>query len=284
MNIIITGNTSALSNVLKKYLESAHHIFLTGRNSEADIYLDFGNYEETPNNLPECADVIIHCAASMNGNGIKDAIQNEVVNSIGAFKVAEIAELVNCKHVIYISSISVYEKDNDYFGSYGLSKRHGQENLKFICSKNGISFTALMLSQVYDDTFVFEKHQPLFYNIIENASKGRDITLFGSNDALRNLIHAQDIAEVIKRIIDSRLTGEFDCVSPRSYKLSEIVRIAIDTFNKGGEIRFHQDKPNIGNMNIPHDQSLYESLSFVPQIDLEEGMKRIRNLKRREEI
>lgn len=284
MNIIITGDTSALSKVLKKNLETSRRVFLTGRNENAEIYLDFCNYEEFPTNLPDSADVIIHCAASMNGNDIRGAIQNEAVNSIGALKVAEIAEHVHCKHVIYISSISVYEQDNDYFGSYGLSKRHGQENLKFACSRTGISFTALKLSQVYDDSYAFEKHQRLFYNIIENARKGEDITLFGSNDPLRNLIHAEDITNIVTRIIDSRLTGEYDCVSPRSYKLSEIAQLAIDTFKKGGEIKFLREKPDIGNMNIPQDHSLYELLNYVPQIGLDEGIRRLGNLNSREEM
>ncbi|MGG4049558.1 NAD-dependent epimerase/dehydratase family protein [Paenibacillus favisporus] len=277
MRILIIGNTSALGRRLWNSLSNnENEVYLAGRSDNPDIYLDLSFPDFNFEKLPESIDVIIHCAASFKGNSIDEALENELINSLGTYKVLKIAEKTNCKHIIYISSLSIYDHiENDYFGSYGLSKRHGQENLKHYCSISGIMFTALMVSQIYDEKSQFLKHQGMLYRIIEKAYLGQDIDIYGNKDPLRNYLHVIDLINIISSIISFKLQGEFNCLFPRSYKLSEIGTIALSIFNKGGKVNFLRDKADIGSIYIPDDGSLYSYIN-KPTIDLEQGIRMLK--------
>jgi len=274
MRILITGNTSALSKRLFNYFSLDHEVLLTGRDGNADIYLDLLEIDNIPTELPETIDIIIHCIASFKSNSIIDAMENELINSVGTFKIMHIAHETKCKHIINISTLSVYDhEDNDYFGSYGLSKRHGQENLKYFCEKHNIQFTTLLLSQIYDEKLEFIKHQGMFYRMIENAKRGKNIEIYGSKDPFRNFLHVLDLIKIIELIIQYQITGEYNCVSPNSYRLSEVAEIAFKVFNMGGSVVFLRNKDDIGNLYIPSDSTLYELIKFKPEIDLQQGIQ-----------
>ncbi|WP_082218817.1 NAD-dependent epimerase/dehydratase family protein [Paenibacillus sp. VT-400] len=277
MKVLITGSTSPLARNLYHSLSSKHEVFLSGRNHDAEVYIDFSDLNLEIPNLPENLDVIIHCVASFEGNSVKEAMRNEIVNSLGSFKIMQVAERTNCKNIIYISSLSTYSHaENEYFGSYGLSKRHGQENLEFLCLSQGINFTALLVSQIYDEHLQFFKHQGMFYRIIKQAYEGQDINIFGNKDPLRNYLHIKDLVKIISKTIDLRINGKYNCTYPRSYKIGELAMLAQSVFNKGGTINFLRDKPDIGSIYIPDDCELYTMLDYKPEIDLKQGIEMLK--------
>lgn len=137
--VLVIGNTSKLGKRLASRLARAYEIYTAGRNSEADVFLDLatGKCELPP--VPEI-NVILHCASSFGDNSLEGATKNEIINGVGVYHVARLARNTGCTHLIYISTIFAYRHpENDYFFSYGLSKAHGEENLKIYCETGGIT-------------------------------------------------------------------------------------------------------------------------------------------------
>lgn len=275
--ILILGNTSLLGRRLVRKLSVENHIVTAGRNETADIYFDLA---EGPPDLPDDlnCDVLVHCASSFGDDTLAGAVENERVNSLGAFHVAGLASRTSCKHLIFISSISAYRHpENEYYGSYGMSKAHAEDNLAFSCSLLNITFTALRLSQLYDESGEARRHQAFFYHLIDKVSKGQDITLFGSKDRLRNYIYVDDAAEVIEKVIGSAPGGSFPVIFPESYSLTRIVRTACEVFGSRSRISFLEDKPDIKSVYIPTSPELYSLVGYVPETDLRKGISMIRD-------
>ena len=276
VKIIIIGPTSMVAKRIRHQLDKFGIVSLAGRNSEADFHCDLSSSYIADCRLAR-ADVIIHCAASFEGNDSEGALKNELVNSVGAFHVAQLANDSQCAHLIYVSSIFSYEHpQNEYFGSYGLSKRHGQENLEWACRRAGIQFTALLASQIYDEYGEARKHQPLFYRIMDAAKQGADVTLFGQVDPQRNFLFVEDLAEVVTRVVLRRVTGVHPVVCSASHRLTEIAHTAFKVFGRGGSVIFLKNKPNIPSVFVPPQGDLYDRIQYSPQTDLAAGIMLIK--------
>ena len=276
MKILIIGNDSTIAKRLFNNLSPNHELITAGIGDNTNIYFDLlkldNNFEDLPN-----FDIIIHCAASFLDNSIDNMIKNEIINSIGSLQVCKLAEISNCKHIVYLSSIFTLDHpENVFFNSYGLSKKHGQDNIEFFCKNKGINYTSLLLSQVFDEKGEAKKHQGFLYQIIDQASKGLDINIYGNKDPLRNFIFIQDVVKIIEKVIEKGINGSYYVVSPKTLKLSEISQIALNIFNKGGKVIFLKDKPDVPSIYVPQKFELYDLIDYYPQIDIEEGIRLIK--------
>lgn len=274
--VLIIGSSSMIGQRLCARLGTAYVVTTAGRDSLADISFDLT--ADTKPTDGQQFDVVVHCAASFGGGDAQGMIENELINSVGSLRVGAFAARTGCKHLVYLSSIFSYDKpENGYFGSYGLSKRHGQENLALLCREAGMQFTSLLPSQVYDEYGAARNHQPLFYRIVDCARSGGDVKLYGKNDALRNFLFVEDLAAILERVIVRQVHGVFPCVHPESHRLSEIARIAFGVFGKGGRVIFQPDKPDIPGVYIPEPGELYTLLGYSPETSLHAGMEKIRD-------
>ena len=258
MKILITGNTSMLGRRLRTKLSQNHSVSMAGRCTGSDLLLDLSGEYNRGQFYGLELEVIIHCAASFSGNQPRDMVENELVNSVGALRIGQVAETVQCQHIIYISSTFSYDvPENGYFGSYGLSKRHAQENLDLLCRLLGIGFTAFLPSQIYDELGEARKHQGLFYHILDCARIGKDVTLFGTQDPERNFLFIDDFIWMVEKVVSQKIYGIFPCVHPKSSRISEVANTAFEVFGMGGRTTFIRDKPNIPTVFTPDGSRTY---------------------------
>jgi nucleoside-diphosphate-sugar epimerase len=256
-------------------LGARYALVSVGRRGASDIVMDLGDpVSVTPNG--RTADVMIHCAASFGGNRIEEVIENEVVNAVGCLRIAQLAAALRCRHLVYVSTIFALA-ENVRGRSYGLSKRHGQENLELACGELGMDLTILSVTQVYDDLGEARKHQPILYRIIDCAREGRAFQFFGDQDPLRNLLFVEDLVSVIERVVDRRATGSHAVVHPVSYRFSQIVALAFSVFGRSPNIVRCPDKPSIPSYWYPADTALYDLIGYRPETDLRTGIAMIRD-------
>ena len=188
-----------------------------------------------------------------------------------------LAKRAGARQVVYVSTIFAhYERGQPLHGIYGLSKRHGEELAHLYCDGEGLGLTILRPAQLYDSEGGCRRHQGLFYRIVDCASKGADVDLWGSNDALRNYLHVDDLADAIRAVIDRGVTGDFNCVHPQAARLTEVAQAAFDAFQRGGRVRFVPDKPDIPDLPVGPWPGVHAALGLAPAISLAEGMRRIR--------
>ena len=274
MKILIIGNTSfvgkSLGNRLKR---EGHNIKFAGRNA-SDITLDL-NTPIDELEIYENFDVVVLAAADFGGDKTEDIIRAESINAIGVIKVCDLCKVVNAKHLVLLSTIFVhYNLEDYYYSPYSISKRHGEELARFYCKSSGLSLTIVRPSQVYDSEGEARKHQAFLYTILDKVAAGEDITIYGSIPPLRNYIHIDDLIEVLKIIITKSILGEFDCVSPDTFNLSEIINFANKVWGKKSEVFFLPEMDDLPNLEFAFDETLASLTNYIPKVSFEEGFIR----------
>ena len=274
MKILIIGGTSSIANALKTFFFESVEIITAGR-KECDITLNFNDpFEEI--NFPDDLDVVIHTAAHFGGKAAKDILDAECINVLGTLKLCQAAVRAKAKHFILISSIfASLRESSEHYNIYSLSKKHAEEVARFYSSGYSLPLTILRPSQIYGNEDRFRVHQPFLYTMIDKAEKGEDITLYGSNDAVRNFIHIDDLTNIIVKVIECKVEGTYACMYTADLTYSQIADAAFSAFNRKGVVRFLKDKPNIPDNIFEKDDSLYKKIGFYPQISIEEGMRKI---------
>jgi nucleoside-diphosphate-sugar epimerase len=212
-------------------------------------------------------------AAHFGGRDFAGMLAAEQVNAEGALKLCHACKNAGVRHLVHISTTYVtLAEDSPFYGVYALSKRHGEELVTLYCGTAGLPLTILRPSQIYGAGHDSRKHQPLFYHVIDKADANQDIHFYGSNDALRNLIHADDVAQAVARVVRARIEGIYACASLQNVRCSEIAQAAISAFNSTSRITFLPDKPDIPDNPFAADDTLYRKLGWAPAISLEAGM------------
>lgn len=273
MKILIVGGGSSLARVLLPALSSFAEVVTAGR-SGCDVELDLAcEYEQFQ--LPKDLDVVVHLAAHFGGEDFAGILAAEKVNALGSLKLCHAAQSAGVRHLVQVSTIFVsLVEESPFFSGYALSKRHAEDLVRLYCAGVNLPFTILRPAQIYGVGSAFRKHQPFLYNIIDKAENNDEIVFHGSNDARRNLIHAEDVAEVIARVVRLRILGTHSCTSLTNIKYSEIAAAAINAFDSRSQVRFAAHKPDILDNAFEPDDSLYRQLEFLPQVTFDFGMKK----------
>ena len=275
MTVAVSGPGSMVGKRILKRLGTRCALLSVGRSNDSDIVMNLAELA-SPSLSGQTAEVMIHCAASFGGNRIEDLIENEVTNAIGCLRIAQLAAAMKCRHLIYVGTVSALA-ENVRGNSYGLSKRHGQENLELACAELGIDLTILWVTQLYDDVGEARKHQPTFYRIIDCAREGRPFQFFGDKDPLRNLLFVEDLVSVIECVMERRATGSYAVVHPVSHRFSEIIAMAFEVFDRRVDILHCPDKPAIPSVWYPTDMALYDLIGYRPETELRTGIAMIRD-------
>lgn len=268
---LVVGHTSMIGQSIITQTEDSWRIITAGRRS-ADIYLDLADPLSPVEDAPPC-DVAVVVAADFGGPSSEDFVRAELVNVAGIVASAKLAEAAGVTHLVLISSVSaIYDTGDSHFDAYALSKRHGEEAVSLFCSQRNIALTILRPTGVYDALGRARAHQPFLYSMIDQASAGRDITVYGSADPVRNFINTADVAQVVSRVIESGLQGTFTCPGLESLSIRQIARLVLATFGNIGALCEDSSRPDIATLPDLPATDLYRRLGWSPVISLRQGL------------
>lgn len=273
MKILLTGGSSALAQVLRPVLASFAEVLTAGR-SGCDVALDM-LWPTERFEVPQDVDAVIHLAAHFGGRDFLSILAAEEVNVLGALKLAHACHRAGVGQLVHVSSIfaGLGEK-SPFYNSYAMSKRHAEELTGLYCRSVDLPLAILRPAQLYGEGEAFRRHQPFLYTLLDSAQCGKDILLYGHNDALRNFIHVEDVAEIIARVVRQRVEGLFECASPTNVRFSEIAAAAAAAFGNSGTIRFDFEKPDTPDNAFVADDTLYRRIGYFPKISLAKGLAR----------
>ncbi|MEG1625778.1 NAD-dependent epimerase/dehydratase family protein [Pseudomonas sp.] len=275
MKSLVVGSTSVIGKAVVQALSRHGPVRSAGRRG-ADIPFDLSQ-PITPI-CNERFDVVVLAAADFGGTQPEDLVRAELVNAVGALSACRLAEQCGARHFILLSSRSAsYQPTDPYFGIYSLSKRHAEEVVSLYCQARGMALSVLRISQVFDSQGQCRPHQPLLYAIADAAQAGRPVNLYGSNDARRNYLHLDDLAEICARVAEQGISGLHNCCHPETPRLSEIAQAAFEAFGTPADIRFVPEKSDIPDLpSFACANELFSRIGFIPQIDIRRGFEMMR--------
>ena len=221
--ILITGTDGFVGSALKShFLEAGFQVFGTTffREPNDDKEIQFNilekeNLSTLLNN--EKFDTIIHTIGIVDQTKPKELLF--AVNAFGTKNVCEYAKSINCKHLIFTSSVSVYglktlgedrtesnvkRKFQRFFPPYGRSKAMAE---KFI-EQSGLQYTILRLPMILgqNDTFISPSIIP----------KLLDDTIFACGKVKKkvSLLYIKNLGPIIEKLVEiGPLNHSFNCTS-----------------------------------------------------------------------
>ena len=270
MRVLLVGGTSSLAQTLIPLLRERCELLTAGR-KDCDVELDLCSRDIQ---IPDGIDCVVNVAAAFGGKEPTDVLQAMDVNVLGVMKLCHASSKAGAKHLVHISSIFAdLGSASPFFGAYSLSKRHSEDVAQFCGREFHLPVAVLKPSQIYGVGPGFRRHQPFLYAIMDKAQGHEDINLFGSNDPLRNFIHAQDVAKIISAVIATKIDGTYPCVHPDNVTYSQIAAAAISAFGSKSKVAFLKDKPDIPSNGFACDETLFRLLDYFPRISMAQGMQ-----------
>lgn len=220
---------------------------------------------------------VINLAAiiQITEDNIEDAIR---VNGMGALNAAIFSKNIGAMF-INISTISALPCcDNDYCKSYyAASKRLGDNLIIKYCEDNIMDYSILRFSQLYDTECEAKKYQPMLYRVIQQIKHDRRVTLFGTNNPLRNYLHIDDAAKAISISLNIKSSGIFNCIHPCSEDVLGLVNIAADAMNAPVKIERLESENDLQELLIPNNNLFHQYFPEWQPRSLAMGIKEIIN-------
>ena len=274
MKILLVGAGSALATSLLPILRQHAEVVTAGR-SEQDVHIDLGSVPEDMAVPPGC-DVLINLAAFMGSKTPQDIVRAQEINVLGPLQLARVAAKAGIGKFVQISSIyATLPPHSPFFSAYALTKRHGDEALDCLCSALNLPLLCLRPSPLYGDDMAFSKNQPFLYGLIDKAQQHQQITLYGRHDALRNFLHADDLARTLMAALHKDVRGIYACTHPNNVRFSDIADAAVAAFSSRSQIVRLSDKPDVPDNGFSYDDALAQACGVMPEISINEGMRQI---------
>lgn len=259
--IVVTGGSGMVGKSLKKIMPGAIYLSskdydLTSEKGVAQMYQDLK------------PSVVIHLAAKVGG--IVDNINkpytyftdNILMNSL----LVEYARHYGVERFIGILSTCIYPdvvenypmKEEMLHGgpptptnfSYGYAKRCLAVQIDACNKENGTKYQYLTPCNLYGehDKFGDNSHfvAALIKKIHSAKNLGHDkITLFGTGTPLRQFMHSDNLAEVIKMCIDENVYESFNVATEQNVSINQIAQTALDACDANHlKIEYDSNKPN----------------------------------------
>ncbi len=273
MKILLVGGRGALARALAPVLAPFAEVLTAGRTG-CDMALDLAWPAERVV-LPAGLDAVVNLAAHIGGRDADAMLAAEAINVLGALKLARACSAAAVGQLVHISSIFAALPDHSpFFSPYALSKRHAEEVLGLYSRSAGLPLAILRPAQLYGAGEASRPHQPFLYGLLDRAERGEDIVLYGSNDAVRNFIHIDDVAQVCARVLRQRIEGRYDCASLDNVRFSAMAAAAVAAFGSTSTIRVDRTQPDVADNGYAADGALYARIGYFPTITLEQGLAR----------
>tara|TARA_B110000977_G_scaffold201844_1_gene299215 strand:- start:8995 stop:9852 length:858 start_codon:yes stop_codon:yes gene_type:complete len=176
-------------------------------------------------------------------NGGKKIINN----SLNIIKENEITK------VIYLSSMAVYGNQNKTFTEktkikpntiYGELKVIS-ENIVKKRSKNNYKYLIFRLSQIYGKNI----KSSWVHKFFNDTKTGKILTIFGNGKQKRDLLHIDDLLNLIRKSLRFSKSSIYNVCSEKVYSLNEVLKIFKSKFQYGKAINPKNEVLNIISKN-----------------------------------
>ena len=289
--IIVTGGSGLVGFYLKKVLKDG--IFLSS--SDYDLTKEDEVKKMFTDLKPER---IIHLAAKVGGiiDNINYPISYLDDNILMNTFLLKYSHLHNVSRFTAVLSSCAYPKISTHYPmkeetmydgkldentfSYGLSKRVMATQVDNYNSQYGTKYNYIIPCNIYGHTDKKSENNSHFVtsliNKIITAKKNNDksIKLFGDGSPKRQLLYAEDLSRIIKKMIDDDIIESFNVSPEEVYTIEEISKMALEvTDNHMINIEFDKTKPNgqlIKTLDTERLKTIFPDFKFT---NLRDGIK-----------
>jgi len=298
--ILVTGGAGFIgSNVVDEYINKGHKVLIiddlsSGKKENINPKAKFYKMDIRDNKVldvlkKEKVDVINHHAAQISvPDSVKDPMFDARINILGTLNLLQSAVATRVKRFIFISSGGTVYGANAKLPAdesmpitadnpYGISKVTGEHYVRFFANQYGLKYVILRYSNVYGPRQIPHGEAGVVSIFINKILKNEQPVIFGGGKCIRDYIYVGDVARANLLALTKATNEAINIgtgVKTNVNKLYSVV-CKVTGFNKkalSGPYR-EGDIP----ANYLHIKKAEKVLKWKPEINLEEGIKKIYN-------
>ena len=292
MYILVTGGSGMVGKSLQKIIPNADYYSSSQLNllneKEVEFHMKRKKY-----------DVVIHLAAKVGGiiDNINKPVDYFEENLIMNTNIVKWSHLTGVKRFIGILSTCIYPDKVDKYPmtedmlhqgpptptnfSYGYSKRCLAVQIDAYNKQYGTKYQYLTPCNLYGENDKFGENSHFIAALVKKIVKmekegGNKLELFGTGKPLRQFMHSDDLAWVIKECIEKNIYESFNVATEDNLSIEEMSKIALDSCGlKNIELFFDKTKPD---GQYRKDVSIDKLKGLLPNfkaLPLSEGIKKV---------
>lgn len=299
MNILITGGAGFLgSHLCRRFLKEGHSVicldnFITGAKNNVEELLSHPKFSLIEHDIsqPICfgekLDWVLHFASLASPvfymkypiKTLKSGL-NGTHNCLGIAKAHNAKFLLASTSEIYGDPL-VHPQPETYWGNvnsigirscYDESKR-GAEALTYAYMRShNVDVRVIRIFNTYGPNMQFNDGR-VVSNLIVQALRGNDLTIFGDGSQTRSFCYVNDLVEGIALLMASEYNQPINIGNPAEYTVSELANMVIELTGSKSKIKFEllpQDDPKRRQPDITVAKKV---LGWQPNVSLREGLK-----------
>lgn len=230
-------------------------------------------------------DAVIHLAAqTMVPTSVEQPILDCQINLEGVLHVLEACRIHGTGHILFSSSAAVYG-DNLHIplketerlvptSPYGITKMATEHYLRVYHELYGMDATVFRFANVYGERQGEKGEGGVVSIFCKLLSQRQGITVFGDGNQTRDFVYAGDIAQAIIRALPLKGCHTMNVSTGQETSINDLIR----SFEKavGYTVPVQYTAPRTGDIlrSVLSNEALKRDLGFVPEMDLEEGIRR----------
>lgn len=290
LNVLVTGAGGVLGRAVVAAAESAgHRVQRCGRRVDRDWARWDIAVDARPQGVDMVPDCVVHAAAD-TGALHMDITGSELMmatNVLGTWRVVEWCVKEGVPHLVLISSAIVYGQWQDTpkcegntvdpwtAGAYAASKWLAEQAAAGMRTA-GLKLSILRMASLYGAGYV----RGLPQRLMQAGRQEGVITIMRPDDDAFHLLHVDDSARTILRVIEHRTDGMWNIGGPALITLAELARACATATN--AEIKItgeSQRRRRI--LNWVDDSRARRELGHAPQVSLNMGIDQISKCERK---
>ena len=287
--ILVTGGSGLVGKHLKDIMPDATYIGSKDCDltdvTQVDALMDFFKPK-----------IVVHLAARVGGivDNINHPVEyleenimmnNNVLKKCHEYKVDKLISILST--CIYPDVVDTYPlKEEDLFNgppppdnfSYAMSKRCMATHIDSYVKQYKKKWCYLIPCNLYGEHDKYEEHHSHFVSaLIKKIYEATDtVEIWGTGKPLRQFMHAEDLARIIKYMIDNDIVENFNVAPNYVYSIEEMTKIGMESCGKGDlEIVYDSTKPDGQYRKDVDSSKLISVMEGFEFISLEEGIKRV---------
>ena len=230
-------------------------------------------------------DAVIHLAAqTMVPTSVEQPVLDCRINLEGVLHVLEACRIHGTGHILFSSSAAVYG-DNLHIplketerlvptSPYGITKMTTEHYLRVYHELYGMDATVFRFANVYGERQGEKGEGGVVSIFCKLLSQRQGITVFGDGNQTRDFVYAGDIAQAIIRALPLKGYHTMKVSTGQETSINDLIR----SFEKavGYTVPVQYTAPRTGDIlrSVLSNEALKRDLGFVPEMDLEEGIRR----------
>ena len=293
MKIVVTGGTGLLGKSLRDIRENYIYLSSSDVNLMDRIRTRCILSDLTPT-------TIIHLAGKVGGirdnieNPYQFILQNNQINT----NIIDWCVKSNVR-LIFASSTCVYPKNSTQYpmtenmvdcgepestnDAYAYAKRFANQMLRAANKQYGFEYCTLYFCNLYGehDDFLNKTKSHLVTALIQKFHNAKEhnedkVVLFGTGNPMRQFIHSDDAANIIKIVLDKNISGEYNVAIPDNLTINAIAQIAKEIVGFKGNIEFNGTLDGVYRKDVC-SQKLLNTIGKYEFISLRLGIEKTYN-------